>query len=230
MDVPSHIEMTTKCGKANGLTDAQIQALVMGAQDADKKGWNDDWHFDGRKNFAEIQLGWNKVNARIRLRGDYYGLGYDIHNTQDFYAHSNYVELHVEFYKDTIKVMANYTLDSCPVYEEGIKIKDFLEKYLIAKKLHSGIFSLLSNEYIPWTINANLGPETHYRMNKDNSKPESLKGSSYVEGTKITYGELAKAVAMKATNIILSVPRSGMILQIPPEYDENGMQTNWMRP
>lgn len=225
MDVEVHMEMTTKCGKDNGLSDAQVNALMLGAQDADKQGWNQDWHFDGRKNFAEIQIGWNKINARIRLRGDYYGLGYDIHNTQDFYAHSNYVELHVEFYKDTVKVMTNYTLDSCPVYEEGIKIKDFLEKYLIAKKLHSGMFSLLSNEFTPWTSKSSLGPETHYRMNKDNSVT-ALKGSEYVEGTMIRYAELAKAVAMKATNIILSIPRTGMILRMPPEYDSEGFQTN----
>ncbi len=230
MDVEVHKAMTEKLAKENHLSEAQINAISLGSQDADNKGWSQDWHFDGRKNFAEIQAGWNKINARIKTRGDYYGLGYDIHNTQDFYAHSNYVELFVQYYreKNGFGAMAKFTTDLCPVYEEGIKIQVFLEKYLIPK-LHSGIFSMLSNEYIPWTINKNLGPDTHYRMNKDNSI-KSLKGSEFVEGTKITYATLAVAVAEKATNVILSVARTNMVLKIPPEYDENGYQTNRMMP
>lgn len=209
-----HIEVTKKAGELNHLSKAQIVSLALGASMADAEGWSEDWHFDGRKNFAEMQKGWNDVNARVIARADdYYALGFDVHQTQDFYSHSNYLELFVQYYKDKGGDMSQFTPDIVPLYEEGIKIQVFLEQYLMIK-LRSGEFHLHSNEFVPWTNKAGLGEDTHYHMNKDSNN--SLEGKVVVYGT-LTYADLGVAIAIRATSVILMIQR-------------NPKQTKFVRP
>lgn len=138
----------------------------------------------------------------MKGRGDdYYGLGADLHNVQDFYSHSNYVELYSQYYKDQGGDMSKFSADMVPLYEDGINNKDFKEKYL-EPKLRTGDFDMLDNEKMPWTDDSKLGKDTHDKMNKDSN--ESKHGKETVPGTKTTYHDLAKGVATKATNKILS--------------------------
>ncbi|CAF3303848.1 unnamed protein product [Rotaria socialis] len=201
-EIPIHKEITEKSAKLNKLTATQIKFLSKGAQNADYFGFAGDWHFDGRKNFSEIQAGWAKVNDRIKNRGNnYYGLGADLHNVQDFYSHSNYVELYSQFYKDQGGDMSKFTSNMVPLYEEGINNKQFKEKYL-EPKLRTGDFDMLDNEKMPWTNDSKLGENTHDKMNKDSN--ESKHGKEKVAGTKMSFHDLAKGVASKATDKILS--------------------------
>ena len=116
---------------------------------------------------------------------------------QDFYSHSNYVELYVEYYKanNDGKMPAKV-----PIYDEGIKIDGF--KKLMERKtydkdgkyqgLHTGEFDMVDNEF--WDFNPtgdnHTGPNSHKQTNKDKADtPE---------------GKLAKDVATEHTEIIIN--------------------------
>ncbi len=87
--------------------------LQLGIQGADYVEFAADLHFDGRENFAEVNNTWTNLNNKINettgniglgnraLGGlDVIALGKQLHTVQDFYAHSNYVELYVEYYQN----------------------------------------------------------------------------------------------------------------------------------
>jgi len=133
-----------------------------------------DRHFDGRQNFKEVQDTWGKLNDRIdntlqnigpvnqQLGGhDAEQLGLAIHNVQDFYSHSNYAELYVEYYKETHEGEMPETV---PTYNEGLKDEKFKER--LEGNLRTGDFDLVSNEF------THIGddykePTSHNAMNKD---------------------------------------------------------------
>jgi RHS repeat-associated protein len=199
-EIPIHKEITKEAAKFTKLTNNQIKFLIMGVQNADILGFAEDWHFDGRKNFAEIQETWNKLNASIKSRaGDYYGLEADLHTVQDFYSHSNYIELYIQYYKDQGGDMSKFSAELIPLYEEGVKDEKFRE--YLEKNLRSGNFELLNNEKMSWTNKENLGKDSHYEMNKDSN--ESKHGGEKVNGTDLTYHEIAKNVSIRATIKIL---------------------------
>ena len=206
-EVPIHKEITENVAKQNKLNMFQIKALSIGVQNADYMGFGLDLHFDNRKNFSEIQSTWksiNEVKSIIKRTNDYYALGILLHTVQDFYSHSNYVELYVQYYKDQGGDMSKFSADMIPLFEDGIKIKEFREKYL-EPKLRTGDFDLKKNEKFDFfglfgDFDEN-DKNTHYRMNKDSNK--SLQGKEKVKGTKMTYHDLAKNVATRATDKIL---------------------------
>jgi hypothetical protein len=103
------------------------------------------------------------------LGSDYYGLGADLHNVEDFYSHSNYVELYAEYYKNEVGDMSKFSVDKVPLFQDGIKDGKFREKYLKRKDngLMTGDFHLRKNEKNPVYDKNKLGKDTHYRRNKD---------------------------------------------------------------
>ncbi len=226
MDKEIHGVIARECGKINHLTEAQVEQLFLGATGADSPiGALQDWHFDGRKDFAAIQDSWTVINKRIANRGgDYNGLGYDIHNVADFYAHSNFVVLHVEYYRSKGKDMAKYKADIVPTYSEGIDIPDFKKDYLVPH-LRTGTFTLTWNEYLPYVNNSWLGPLTHYNTNLDN-ETKSVQGSKIIEGTSppTSYHAIALALCYRDTNIILELARKAIIDTglVPPEFETEG--------
>jgi RHS repeat-associated protein len=199
-EIPIHKKITQnaarKAAKLKNLTSDQVKELTIGVQNADYYGFAKDYHFDGRKNFSEIETTWNKVNKQIQSRGsDYNNLGYDLHTVQDFYSHSNYVELYVEFYKNQGGDMSKFSADLVPLFEDGVKDAKFKE--VLKKSLRTGEFELSSNEKMPWTDKSKLGKRSHYEMNKDSN--ESKHGKEKITGTKISFHDLAKEVAERAT-------------------------------
>ena len=158
-----------------------------------------DWHFDNRANYSDIQDRWNSLNkeivntiSKISIVNKLFGggnvvkLGKLLHNVQDFYAHSNYAELYIEYYQGA----NNGELPtSLPTYDEGVKNADFNK--LLKENLRTGDFHLLDNEIIdlnPFQEHANE-PTSHNKMNKDNAD---------------TYaGKLAKQAAIDHTSEIL---------------------------
>jgi hypothetical protein len=145
------------------------------------------------------------VNTQIDDRNNAdLNLGRVLHTTEDFYSHSNYVELYIDYYKNT----HDGTIpdpDDIPIYTDGVKDKVFKENYL-DKKLHSGYFhagkslwitlkNILAND--PYAKDE--GHQTHYDLNKDN--PDSREGSKKVG--KHTLFDYARAVAKKHTKQIL---------------------------
>ena len=121
------------------LTASQTFFLVQGARAADMLGFSEEWHFDNKANYGQVSAQWKAISQRISNRPsyDYFGLGADLHNVQDFYSHSNYVELYVEHYKKNNK---GATPDAVPTYDEGIKDPSFNK--VLQKGLKTGTFDV----------------------------------------------------------------------------------------
>jgi hypothetical protein len=111
-------------------------------------------YFDGRQNFSQIQSTWNQLNAKIngiiadigsvniKIGGyDVVALGKELHTVADFYAHSNYVDLYVGYYKSNNNGNMPTTI---PTYEEGLQDAGFKE--ILKSNLRTGDFNLFDNE------------------------------------------------------------------------------------
>ena len=162
-------------------------------------------HFDGMQNFNEVNNRWASLDKSIennisnigginkRLGGyDAVMLGVDLHTVADFYAHSNYVDLYVEYFKSN---NGGAMPTDVPIYQEGLKIEGFkkilqntdVDKNGKAKGLRTGDFNTFDNEYI--RPKKDFGPNSHQKMNKDD--------------TSTLLGKLAEKVATKHTEQIL---------------------------
>jgi RHS repeat-associated protein len=202
--IPIHKNITHQAMARSGIVSKTssffYRSLVWGATyGADVFGAASDWHFDGRANYSAVQSRWNSLNTDItttisnigggnKLLGgsDVKHLGKLIHNVQDFYAHSNYVELYIEYYQGQ---NGGDLPTSVPTYDDGINITGF--NSLLQDKLRTGDFNIIDNEKIdidPFHERASQ-PTSHNKMNKDNAN---------------TYaGKLAKEAAIKHTTKIL---------------------------
>lgn len=136
-----------------------------------------DFHFDNRFNFREISETWDGINVRLNnwnwKTNTTTELGIILHTVQDFYAHSNYVELYVEYHT---KMHGNEPT-SVPIFADGLKDDKFRTDYL-QPRLRTGQFDLGPlglGAVVNWIGNAiaNLFGEgikpgqTHGGMNKD---------------------------------------------------------------
>jgi hypothetical protein len=167
---------------------------------ADIGGFFDDNHFDSRTSLKKIDESWIKLNQQITitintiqtLNEEYKNswftfagitrrdmadnLGVLIHNVQDFYAHSNYTELYIEYYKSQNNGAMPTTL---PIYSEGVKIEGFkvlMERTTYDKNgkyegLYTGEFDISENEF--WDVKMNnknkstIDPDSHANTNHD---------------------------------------------------------------
>lgn len=183
------------------LDNYQLTQVLWGVEIADVPLFFRDIHFDGRRTFLEVQNTWKELERSLKSNIDNnYGtfVGYDLHTLQDFYAHSNYIELGIEFYKKNGGNMVNFSSDDIPTYKEGIKNPEF-KKFLKENNLHTGTFNLIINEFLrpPWVSLDDLGEDTHYRTNKDSD--ESIKGGEIIEGTNKSFHQIAKDVSKRDT-------------------------------
>jgi hypothetical protein len=185
--IPIHAQITNNVAKLNKLTASQTFFLVQGARAADMLGFSEEWHFDNKAGFKQVNAQWGEINSRISDRSswDYYGLGADLHNVQDFYSHSNYVELYVDFYK---KGNDGKMPGSVPTYEEGLKNTDFSK--VLEGGLKTGTFGVGEFVVDEKMRGKDMGPDSHQQMNKDDAKG--------------AIGKLAKDVAEKHSTKIVS--------------------------
>jgi hypothetical protein len=168
-------------------------------------------HFDG-KNFQEIQANWKQINKNIddididswnlQFGGyDAARLGRNLHSIQDFYSHSNYIELYVEYYKE--KNDGNLPLiGRIPTYDEVIsnsqKHSEFYKK--LQQNLHAGEFNLDPYAYDKERDYENVhsnGQDHHDDIAKDN-----LKMGKYITnkaGKKLNTHLAARDVATRHT-------------------------------
>lgn len=165
--IPIHAQITDNTAKLNKLTATQTFFLVQGARAADVLGFAETWHFDNKANFAQVNTQWGEINNRISNRSswDYYGLGADLHNVQDFYSHSNYVELYADYYKQNND---GKMPSSVPTYDEGVKDNGFSE--VLKTGLKTGEFSVKDYVVDEKIRGKNMGPDSHQQMNKDDAK------------------------------------------------------------
>ncbi len=200
LGISAHAEVTKNTAELKKLTSTQTFFLVLGSKNADYLGFSEDWHFDNMSDFQQIENAWANINQRIaqRPKWDFYGLGADLHNIQDFYAHSNYVELYVEFYQSTGGDMKDFDVASIPTFDAvNSKFKQYLKE-----NLRTGTWDDLDNEKMLWTDENKLSEDSHYKINKDNNTT-SLKGKEKIKGTNSTYYDAVIAVAQKHTNKIV---------------------------
>jgi hypothetical protein len=184
--IPIHAQITASAAKTAKLTATQTYFLVKGAQAADMLGFSEEWHFDNKADYKQVSAQWKAIGERIsdRPSWDYYGLGADLHNVQDFYSHSNYVELYVDYYK---KNNDGATPDAVPTYDVGVKDAEFNK--VLEGSLKTGTFGV--GEFIvdEKMKKKDMGPDSHQKMNKDDAKG--------------LFGKLAKDVAQKHSEKII---------------------------
>jgi hypothetical protein len=127
---------------------------------------------------------------------------------QDFYAHSNYIELYIQFYKSKGGKMEEFDIETIPIYTE---LDEDAQNFMERNGLRTGFWDNDNNETWfdfkfgdgPWKSD----PNSHYNMNKDSD--ESVQGSKVIEGTENTLFEAAKTVAEKHTVSIIKENTEG---------------------
>ncbi len=166
---------------------------------ADIIGIAKDWHFDAQRNYQEITNYWNSLlTIQLKRRKSIIWFGRILHTVQDFYSHSNFVELYIQYCIDYKK---QQEIALMPPFPQAIKDKVFESEYLIPK-LHTGEFNLklyLLGQDIK-TANKK-GLIHHNEMAKD-----SFKAGKLIElgDTQINTFTLAQAVAQKHTYLIFN--------------------------
>lgn len=170
---------------------------------ADIFGAGEDHHFDGRRNFEEINATWSKLNSDIlkssigdtKLGGaESVHFGKLLHNVQDFYSHSNYVELFIEYFVQHFGSPPSTV--EIPTYDEAISspaYSNFRKNYL-EKSLKTGQFNL--GRWIGGNDRKKTNGEGnihHDQLNKDKVRPNQNYGG-------LTLFDYAIAVATQHTS------------------------------
>src|SRR3990167_3474314 len=110
----------------------KTNSVIHGVQRADYLGFASDLHFDSKSTFKEINETWSELGEKI-AKTDYSfnkgGLGVALHTVQDFYSHSNYVELYIDYFKSKGGDISKLKPGDIPIYDEKTKDSDF-GKYL----------------------------------------------------------------------------------------------------
>ncbi len=180
---------------------------------------DEEVHFDNLNNFDAVYARWdnlqgelksdidkiNSANLLNKLFSRSYAtnvktLGLHLHSVADFYAHSNYVELYVDYYQKKCGKLPT----SVPIFDDGLLDEDF--RKILESDLRTGNFDIYDNETISLPeilLNSTAGKilgvkfkggyyydnYSHYYMNKD-------KADTYL-------GQLAKQAAINNTTRIL---------------------------
>ena len=155
-------------------------------------------HFDGmdystiNQNFSTI---FDRTSAQIEIYKNggmtEVGLGHlvgqSLHSIQDFYSHSNYIELYIQQYGET-------AFDQIPTYQDALSNSQYSD---FAKLLEC---NLITGEY---DENFGRGPGSHNAMNHDvgaGSWAKELPVVPDTNGKKVTYNtRAAESVATKAS-------------------------------
>jgi hypothetical protein len=202
--VPVHKDITRSAfdrafvNRGAGMSFMFKSDLVYGVSRADYFGFALDFHFDNRQNYNEVVSTWKTLNKNIqetvkdiggynnKLGGyDVTKLGVLLHNVQDFYAHSNYVELYIDYYKSNNE---GKMPTSVPIYDDGIKDNDF--NTILKDKLRTGDFNVKEFIVDETIKKKNMGSTSHQQMNKDEANTPA--------------GKLAKEVAIEHSTKILN--------------------------
>ncbi|MCK7474246.1 MAG: Het-C domain-containing protein [Rhodopseudomonas palustris] len=150
-------------------------------------------HFDNLSNMDSINENFtNFVNKQDFTTSK--GVGDACHAIQDFYAHSNYVEIYCQN-------VADATPQNIQSYEEVMSGDNEQLKNSLKENLRTGTFSLAGPK------NSKIeGPNSHEQMNKDT--PNSISGSKQLSknNTANAY-DYARAAAVRHTTQFLEKHR-----------------------
>jgi RHS repeat-associated protein len=207
-----HGEITREAAGAAQITNQKtINSLIRGAKDPDNiigriqnNPANGKLHFDNKENKEEIDETWSEVKDRIAGSDNAHDLGVNLHTVQDFYAHSNYVELFMQFYEEQGGDVSALDPSSVPLYEDA---SPELQTYLGENGLRTGEYDFIDDAVLK--NSKNNGPNHHENMSKDNPDkpkkgvPGSIQGSKTVKGNSNTYHAFAKNLAVRASTKII---------------------------
>jgi RHS repeat-associated protein len=144
-----HYNITLAALKQNGDSEKSNLGtdILDGVTNVDLWGITSDYHFDGRPDFTNIETTWadlrTSINTSIANIGSWnmkYGgtdvstFGNLLHTVQDFYSHSNYIELYQQYYATLHKekdCKHQLSADEIPLYKNGVAIQDFKDNYLV---------------------------------------------------------------------------------------------------
>jgi len=188
-------------------------SFITGVVNADVFGFAADYHFDNRCNSEYIYTDYQAIIQKLisnplETMSDGESFGTRLHNLMDFYAHTNYIEVYLEFWKQQNNTSDITILpEDIPIFEDAYKDAIFKEQFY--PEMHSGAFSML------WMLSKKadyekarlIGCEHHDQLNKDtdNSVKANYEGNgnTNVGPDNQTLFEYAKTTAIKATVNIL---------------------------
>jgi hypothetical protein len=202
--VPVHQRIIRNAAKKLGYDEQRIKKLENGvaytdaASDAGLADHSSYLHFDGLDNSRQVRNNYTRIQGDLtRIKNSNsatdFHVGFYIHAIQDFYAHSNYAELHTQYFGAD----ANLVTYKDVLNDKTGKYTDF--KSLLDKNLITGKFNLVA-EVAKGTL-GDSGAEkflnffgidykkTHAYLNKDEANTKS--------------GQLAEKLAEQETETIL---------------------------
>lgn len=178
-------------------------------------GTGQDIHFDGIVEYTNINNYWDKnIKSRLAQSALTEGVsgeidfGMVIHTIQDFYSHTNYIELYIDYYYNKNGIPPEVT--DIPTFQNAPT--EFVEILIAAgDDFRSGDASEIDIIMFDFLLPRN----NHRFTNKDN--PESEQGAKipYEEEQpkkKSSYFDYARATALKATVDVLT---NGSLSQSP---------------
>ena len=181
---------------------------------ADILNMRQEYHMDNLKTCDEVYNSWSNLFTSLGedidnislidlfLGGGAYDFGLHLHEVADFYAHSNYVELYMKYFKNKYGTEPA----SVPIYTDGVKDPEFNK--ILSSELRTGEFDLIDNETVYGIVSAvgnnhasdelleyvfsfDDNRDSHFYFNKDNADTPA--------------GQLAKQAAIQHTRAILEV-------------------------
>jgi CRISPR/Cas system-associated protein endoribonuclease Cas2 len=194
-EIPIHKEIMEQSIKNSvaPITNGNARELIRGVRDADRLGFAFDLHFDGRATKQQIDDNWKAVSGKIHNSTSFYELGRNLHTVEDFYSHSNYVELYIAYFKKNGGDVSELKPGGIPLYENAT---DEFKTYLADNGLKTGEFHLGK-----WLLGKDNKGDGQHHDDIAKDSPESGNGATCVEGTNNQYSlhDYAKALATQAT-------------------------------
>jgi hypothetical protein len=149
--------------------------------------FNSKIHLDSRTNFNAVANGYNNATSNFESSiraGEYSDAGMTLHTVGDFYSHSNYIDLYMEYAEDA---GIDIDVNNIPTFDEAISIPEF--KTILEQGLKTGVYK------DPFTDKFTNNKDSHKKMNLDSNKTEQ--GKKSFGDTSATKHDAARSVAEK---------------------------------
>jgi hypothetical protein len=203
--VSIHKRMSKEVFKGFNISKSERKEIVRANKQTDTKCFECPKHFDNKVGYSSINADFISLNNRTNSNTTPAEFGEILHTTQDFYAHSNYVELYIEFYESQGNNVKDLAVDKIPTYNEASsEFKDFLTNK--GDSFRTGSFT--DTKLTHWLEKLGLkkeddanDPFSHENMNKDNK--DAKQGGKNPTGSNISYFKFAENVAKRATSEVL---------------------------
>ena len=200
--VPTHIEIVKKALKNHDVGSNAMRSLLYGA--GRYSDWfhpsNSSFHMDNMKGTESIIKLYNDHRngfSKNMDKGEYVAAGANLHAIADFYSHSNYVDLFLQY---AVSRGESIQAGEIKPFSEMMDNSDFMDFVDGHGGLKTGTFSIGG-----WTTEKlhlkNPEPGSHTLMNLDDNK--SLNGGSLYD-EKTTKHEAAIIAAQKETNKLIN--------------------------